>query len=239
MKLDCLIVDDEPLARKGLEEYVDEIEFLHRVGSCENALRALHYLSDKKIDLIYLDIHMPKISGIEFLKTLKHPPLTIFTTAFTDYAIESYSLDVIDYLVKPITFERFLKASQKALEYFQMKMRAEGAGADQTDYFFVRCDSKFEKVFFRDVSYIVALQNYVVIHVPGRKLITYLTLTSLENQLPKDRFIKVHKSYIVSVPHIRTIEGNEILMEKERIPISRNLRDEVIRQIVGNRLFKR
>lgn len=239
MKLDCLIVDDEPMARKGLEEYVDEIEFLRRIGSCENALKASHYLTDQKIDLIYLDIQMPKISGIEFLKTLKHPPLTIFTTAYTDYAIESYSLDVIDYLVKPITFERFLKASQKALEYSQLKTRAEGAIPDQMDYFFVRCDSKFEKVFFRDVSYIVALQNYVVIHMPGRKLITYLTLTSLENQLPKDRFIKVHKSYIVSVPHIQTIEGNEILMDNERIPISRNLRDEVIQQIVGNRLFKR
>lgn len=239
MKLNCLIVEDEPLARKGLQEYVDEIEFLNRIGSCENALKASRQLNEQKIDLIYLDIHMPKLSGIDFLRTLKHPPLTIFTTAYADYAIESYTLDVIDYLVKPITFERFLKASQKALEYFQLKHRAENNTGDQMDFFFVRCDNKFEKVFFRDVRYIEALQNYVIIHIAGRKLITYLTLTSLENQLPKDRFIKVHKSYIVSVPHIQTIDGNEITMNSERIPISRMLRDEVIQQIIGNRLFKR
>ena len=239
MKLNCLIIDDEPLARKGLQEYIDEIEFLNRVGSCANVLKASHYLSEQQVDLIYLDIQMPRLSGIEFLKTIKSPPLTIFTTAHTDYAIESYSLDVIDYLVKPITFERFLKASQKALEYYQLKARAGSNNADQMDYFFVRCDSKFEKVFFRDVSFIEALQNYAVIHVPGRKLITYITLTSLENQLPKDRFIKVHKSYIVSVPHIHAIEGSEILINNDRIPISRNLREEVIHQIMGNRLFKR
>lgn len=239
MKLNCLVIEDEPLARKGIEEYIREIDFLHRVASCENALKAAPYLNEQKIDLIYLDIHMPKVSGIDFLKSLKKPPLTIFTTAFTDYAIEGYSLDVIDYLVKPITFERFLKASQKALEFWQLKMKAESQRVDQTDYFFVRCDSKFEKVFFAEVSYIEALQNYAIIHVAGRKLITYITLTSLENQLPKDRFLKVHKSFLVSVPHIQAIEGNEIIMEKTRIPISRNLRDEVIQQIMGNRLFKR
>ena len=239
MKLNCLIVDDEPLARKGLQEYVDEIEFLHRIASCENALKASHYLNEGKVDLIYLDIHMPKLSGIDFIKTLRNPPLTIFTTAYTDYAIESYALNVIDYLVKPITFERFLKASQKALEYAQLRSRAEGISAGQMDYFFVRCDSKFEKLYYNDVSYIESLQNYAVIHVPGRKLITYITLTSLEQQLPKDRFIKVHKSFIVSVPHIQAIEGNEILMDNVRIPISRNLREEVIHQIMGNRLFRR
>ncbi|MEX2235101.1 MAG: response regulator transcription factor [Cyclobacteriaceae bacterium] len=239
MKLNCLIVDDEPLARKGLQEYVQEIDFLNRVASCENALKAAPYLNEQKIDLIYLDIHMPKVSGIDFLKSLKNPPLTIFTTAYTDYALEGYTLDVIDYLVKPITFERFLKASQKALEFFQLKVRAENHGASGPDYFFVRCDSKFEKVFFRDVSYVEALQNYAVIHVPGKKLITYITLTSLENQLPKEQFLKVHKSFLISVPHIKAIEGNEIIMESARIPISRSLRDEVIRQILGNRLFKR
>lgn len=238
MKLTCLIVDDEPIARKGLQEYVDDIDFLECVATCESALKASHHLMENRIDLIYLDIQMPKLSGIDFLKTLKHPPLTIFTTAYTHYAIEGYSLDVIDYLVKPITFERFLKASQKALEFSQLRARADNH-AGEGDYFFVRCDSKFEKVLFKDVSFIEALQNYAIIHVPGRKLITYITLTSLEKQLPKDRFIKVHKSYLVSVPHIQAIEGNEILMESSRIPISRNLRDEVIQQIMGNRLFKR
>ena len=239
MKLNCLIIDDEPLARKGLQEYVQEIDFLHRVASCDDALKAASYLNEQKIDLIYLDIHMPKVSGIQFLKTLSNPPMTIFTTAYTNYAVEGYTLDVIDYLLKPITFERFLKASQKALEFFQLKAKAEIQSPHLADYFFVRCDSKFEKIFFHDVTYIEALQNYAVIHIAGRKLITYITLTSLEAQLPKDRFLKVHKSYLVSVPHIKAIEGNEIIIENARIPISRNLRENVINQIMGNRLFKR
>ena len=240
MKLSCLVIDDEPMARKGLEEYIAEIDFLQRIASCENALKASQYLNEKnRVDLIYLDIHMPKVSGIDFLKSLRHPPLTIFTTAYTTYAVEGYTLDVIDYLVKPITFERFLKASQKALEYSQLKGRPDNNTAGYAEYFFVRCDSKFEKVFFHDVSYVEALQNYAVIHVAGRKLITYITLSSLENQLPKDRFLKVHKSYLVSVPHIQAIEGQEIILDNVRIPISRTLKDDVIQQILGNRLFKR
>jgi len=238
MKLNCLIIDDEPFARKGLEEHAREIDFLHCVASCENALKASSYLNEEKIDLIYLDIHMPKINGIDFLKSLKNPPLVILTTAYSNYALEGYSLDVIDYLVKPITFERFLKASQKAFEYFQLKARSENV-IPPVDYFFVRCDRKFEKVFFRDVSYVEGLQNYAVIHLLDKKLITYITLTSLENQLPKDQFLKVHKSFLVSIPHVKAIEGDEIILDQARIPMSRNLKDSVVKQILGNTLFKR
>ena len=239
MKLNCLIIDDEPIARKGLEEHVQEIEFLNCIASCENALKASTYLNEQKIDLLYLDIHMPKVNGIDFLKSLKNPPLTILTTAYSDYALEGYTLDVIDYLVKPITFERFLKASQKAMEFFQLKTNASNYSSSLADYFFVRCDRKFEKVFFRDVSYVEGLQNYAVIHLHDRKLITYITLTSLENQLPKDEFLKVHKSFLISVPHVKAIEGDEIIIDDARIPISRNLREQVTHQILGNRLFKR
>lgn len=236
MKLNCLIIDDEPIARKGLREYVDEVDFLTCIASCENALKATGYMNENQIDLMFLDIHMPRVNGIEFLKTIKNPPLTILTTAYPDYALEGYALDVIDYLVKPITFNRFLKASQRALEFFQLKAHA---SQQQADYFFVKCDRKFEKVFFRDVSHIEGLQNYAVIHVKGRKLITYLTLTSLENQLPKDRFLKVHKSFLISLPHITAIDGDEIVLEDARVPISRSLREQVMNQILGSRLFKR
>jgi DNA-binding LytR/AlgR family response regulator len=239
MKLQCLIIDDEPLARKGLEEHVQQIDFLHCIATCENALKAAAYLNEQKIDLIYLDIHMPKVSGIDFLKSLKHPPLTIFTTAYSDYALEGYTLDVIDYLVKPITFERFLKGSQKALEFFLLKSLTESNNASSVDYFFVRCDRKFEKVFFQDVSYVEAMQNYAIIHVGDRKLISYITLTSLESQLPKDRFLKVHKSFLISIPHVKAIERDEIILEQARVPISRALREQVVQQIIGNSLFKR
>lgn len=239
MRLNCLIIDDEPIARKGLLEYVDEIEFLNCTASCENALKATAYLNEYKIDLMFLDIHMPKVTGIELLKMLKNPPLTILTTAYPDYALEGYALDVIDYLVKPIPFNRFLKASQRALELFQLKANAAEHNAMPTDYFFVKCDRKFEKVFFRDVSHVEGLQNYAVIHVHGRKLITYMTLTSLENQLPKDRFLKVHKSFLISLPHVTAIDGDEIVLQDTRIPISRSLREQVMNQILGSRLFKR
>jgi DNA-binding LytR/AlgR family response regulator len=238
MKLTCLIIDDEPVARKGLEEYVNEIEFLQLVAQCENPVKASRYLGEQNIDLIYLDIHMPKVSGIEFLKSLRNPPLVIFTTAYSDYALEGYSLDVVDYLMKPITFERFLKATQKASEVYQMKkLAAEHKTHD--DYFFVKCESKFEKVNFAEVLYVESMQNYVIIHTTAKKLITYMTLSSLENQLPNDQFLKVHKSFIVSIGRIKAIDANEILIGDSRIPISRNLKDQVVNRIIGNNLFKR
>jgi DNA-binding LytR/AlgR family response regulator len=238
MKLNCLIIDDEPVARKGLEEYVREVEFLHCVGQCENALKASTFLAQQQIDLLFLDIHMPKVSGIEFLKTLKNPPLVILTTAYSEYALEGYFLDIVDYLMKPITFERFLKASQKAYEIFTLRKTADHAKND-SDYFFVKSDSKFEKILYSEVLYIEALQNYAVIHTEAKKLITYITMTSLEQQLPKDKFIKVHKSYIVSIAQIKAIEGNELCIGEAKVPISRNLKDEVINHIMGNKLFKR
>jgi DNA-binding LytR/AlgR family response regulator len=238
MKMNCLIVDDEPIARKGMEEYVREIEFLHLVGQCENPLKAAAMLSEHQVDLLLLDIQMPKLSGIEFLKTLRNPPLVILTTAFPEYALEGYALDVTDYLVKPISFQRFLKATQKALEIHTLRKTATPS-ADGPDYFFVKSESKFEKIFYRDVLYIESLQNYTVIYTTTKKFIAYLTLASLENQLPRDRFVKVHKSFIISVPAVNSIEGNEVVIGNTHIPISRNLKDEVVAQILRNKLFKR
>ena len=238
MKLTCLIIDDEPVARKGIEEYIKEVDFLDLVAQCENPLKAARYVNEQTIDLIFLDIHMPKISGIEFLKGLKHPPLVIFTTAYSDYALEGYSLDVVDYLMKPIPFERFLKATQKAFEVHQLKKLA-AEHKTHSDYFFVKCDSKYEKVNYVDVRFVESLQNYVIVHTSTKKLITYMTLTSFESQLPKDQFLKVHKSFIVSIAGIKSIDGNEIIIGDARIPISRNLKDQVVNRIIGNNLFKR
>lgn len=234
-----MIIDDEPVARKGLEEYVRETGFLELKGHADNAVRAADFLHEQPVDLIYLDIQMPKVSGIEFLKGLRHPPLTILTTAFSDYAVEGYSLDIVDYLMKPITFDRFLQATQKAYDLFQIRKRAEERRDNPDDYFFIKCDSKYEKVFFRDVKYIEALQNYVVIHTREKKLITYITMTGLESQLPKEQFLRVHKSFIVSVPGIKSVDGNEICIDNVTIPISRNLKETVVARILGNNLYKR
>lgn len=242
MKLSCLIVDDEPVARQGIEEYVAQINYMEPVASCENVARAVAALNERMVDIMYLDIHMPRVSGIEFLKTLRKPPLTILTTAYSEYALESYTLDVVDYLVKPITFERFLRATQKAFEIHQLRAGAKQESSSKLEalpYFFVKCDNRYEKIMFKDVRFIEALQNYVVIHVPEKKYVTYLTLSGIESQLPKEQFIKVHKSFIVSVKSIQSIDGSDILIGGTRIPISRNLKDEVMNRILGNNLFRR
>lgn len=235
MKLNCLIVDDEPVARKGLEEYVREIDFLQHIASCENALKAENFLNEGNIDLLLLDIHMPKLSGIDFLKSLKQPPMVIFTTAYSDYALEGYALDIIDYLVKPIPFERFLKAARKAYDFYSLRHKADPAHA----YFFIKCDHKYEKVNFGDVLYLEAMQNYCIIHVPDRKMITYITFSGLESQLPADKFLKVHKSFIVALDKVKSLDGNEINIGNSRIPISRGLKEEVMKRIMGGNLFKR
>jgi DNA-binding LytR/AlgR family response regulator len=237
MKLNCIIVDDEPVARKGLEEYIMDCGFLTMEGSCENAIKAMTLLNEKAVDLIFLDIQMPKMSGIDFLKSLHQPPMVIFTTAYPEYALESYELDVIDYLVKPIPFERFLKSAQKAFDYKSLREKALAGSA--TDYFFVKSDNKYEKVKYADVLFVEAMQNYCIIHTSSGKLITYLTFGSMESNLPADQFLKVHKSFLVSIQKINAIEGSEILIGRARIPISRSLKEQVMKRIMDNNLFKR
>lgn len=235
MKLRCLIVDDEPMARKGLEEYVNDIPFLEFAGSCENAIKANEFLQQHSIDLMLLDIQMPHLTGIDFLKSLNNPPQVIFTTAHPDYALESYSLDVTDYLVKPILFERFQKAAKKAFEFYSLKAAADPSA----DYFFIKCDHVFEKVNYADVLYIEAMQNYCIIHTAARKLITYITFGGLEEKLPKTKFMKVHKSFIIAIDKITSLDSSELSIGKVRIPVSRTLKDEVLSKIMGNKLFKR
>jgi DNA-binding LytR/AlgR family response regulator len=238
-------VDDEPVARRGIEEYVAQTEHLHLVASCENVMKATAAMTGQHVDLLFLDIHMPRMSGIEFLKTLQYPPLTILTTAFSEYALDGYALDVVDYLLKPITFERFMRAINKALEIHRLRQHVRDPNSETTGmqpiapYFFVKCDNRYEKVMFNEVRYIEALQNYVVIHTRDKKMITYLTLSGIEAQLPKDSFIKIHKSFVVSVNAIQAIEGSDVVVGSTRIPISRNLKDEVVARILGNNLFRR
>lgn len=234
MKIKCIIVDDEPLARAGLQEYISELDYLHHVQSFESALAADSYLSKNPVDLMLLDIRMPKLSGIDFLRNLKNPPLVIFTTAFPDYALESYELNVIDYLVKPISFERFAKATQKAFDYFTVKNQQ-----NAPDYFFIKCNHKLERVMLTDVLYVEAMQNYCIIHTAAQKLICYITLTAMQEKLSTDRFMKVHKSFIVAVDKVTGMQGNTIEIANATIPVSRTLRQQVQERITGNNLLKR
>lgn len=240
MILNCIIIDDEPLARKGLKEYIADVDFLHLAGEFDNPLKANQALAQQQVHLIFLDIHMPKISGIEFLKTLQHPPLVILTTAYPQYALEGFDLSVLDYLLKPISFERFLKAVLKAQEVYNSRQPAAATQPIQKDdYIFIKADNKLVKLAYNEIVFVEALQNYVAIHTSDKKYISYLTFKSIEENLPSSLFIKVHKSYLVAIEAITGIEGNEILAGTHHIPISRNLKDEVMEKLLKGRFLKR
>jgi len=239
MKLNCIIVDDEPVARKVLEEYIADVDFLDLKGKAENPVKATALLNNSEIDLMFLDINMPKLSGIEFLRTSDSLPMTIMTTAYPDYALEGFELNVLDYLVKPFSFERFLKAVYKAKEYHELKSKAASISSFSDDYFFVKCNGKIEKILYDELVYIEAMLNYVVLHTETRKMIVYLTIKSLAEELPADKFLKVHKSYIVNLSKIKSIEGNEISIGSSKVIISQNLRDNVMKQILKDKMIKR
>jgi DNA-binding LytR/AlgR family response regulator len=243
MKLKCVIIDDEPIARKVLQEYIEEIEFLELAGQAENPLKAMSLLNAQDVDILLLDINMPKINGIDFLKSSRSTASVIITTAYAEYAVESYGLDVLDYLVKPIGFDRFLKACNKAREAVELKMARAGIGKGQpqkpSDHFFIKSNNQIEKVFYNDLLYAEAMLNYVMLYTATRKMMVYVTIKSLEEQLPADQFIKVHKSFIVNIGKVRSIEGNILDIGNEKITISQSLREKVVAEIVKDKMIKR
>jgi len=240
MKINCIIIDDEPLARRGLKEYIADIDFLNLSGEFDNPLKATGLISRGEVQLFFLDIQMPKITGIDFFKNLAHAPPVIFTTAYPQYALEGYELNALDYLVKPISFDRFFKAALKAKEYYEVREKnITEAATSIAGYFFIKADNKLVKLLYDDILFAEALQNYVVIHTKDRKYITYLTFKSVEEYLPGAKFIKTHKSFIVSAEKIESIEGNNIRIGMHDIPISRNLKEEVMETLLKGQFLKR
>lgn len=226
--INCLVVDDEPIAREGMMEYVRQIDYLNPIAQCKSATEAVGLLQKNKIDLIFLDIQMPKLTGIDFIKALSNPPLVIFTTAYSEYALEGFELDVVDYLLKPISFARFLKAVEKAQSY--LHARDKEVSVTQ-DFFFIKCNGKIEKILMADVIYIEAMANYVIIHTRLKKYITYLTFSGIEEQLPYDLFVRIHKSFLVAISAIQTIDGNEVITNTMRLPMSKNYKNDVMNRI--------
>ncbi len=245
MRINCIIVDDEPMARKLLEEYIGDVDFLQLVGKAENPLKADSLLNGGGVDLLFLDINMPKITGIEFLRASPSLPPAIMTTAYTEYAIEGFELDVLDYLVKPFSFERFLKACNKARDFYELRRRPDNAAKElprdnpAENYFFVKCEGRIEKVLYDELIYIEAMLNYVILHTETKKMIVYLTIKGIAGQLPQTIFLKVHKSTIVNIKKIRSISGNELDMGKFRVVISQSLQETVTKEILKDRMLKR
>lgn len=225
MELSCAIIDDEPLAVELMESYVRKTPFLELQGSFGSGVAAFGMLRDRPVDLLFCDIQMPGLNGVEFSRMLPADTRVIFTTAFSRYAVEGFRVNAVDYLLKPISYADFLAAAQKALEWFELKRRA-GAPADDLRSIFVKTEYRLRQIELERILYIEGLKDYVKIHVEDEPhpVLSLMSLKSLEEQLPADRFIRVHRSYIVQPAKIRTIERNSIVFGRERIPISENYR---------------
>jgi DNA-binding LytR/AlgR family response regulator len=235
-KITCVAVDDEPLALSILNKYIGSVENLELVGSCQNAVQALQLLQQFKVDLIFLDIQMPQIMGTDFIRTLKKSPKIIFTTAYRKYAIQGFELDAVDYLLKPISFERFLKAVNKVLQtnldapdsvYHLNDSISESTRA----YLYFRVDRKMVKVFFHDILYIEGFSDYVKIITPSKTLITKQLISALEESLPKDIFIRIHRSFIISINKINSYNADIIHIGNTELPIGRLFKQNVIRKL--------
>ncbi len=236
--INALIVDDEPLALDVLETYIERLPNVNLVRRCNNAIEAMDALNSEKIDLMFLDIQMPQLTGIDFLKTLQNPPLVVFTTAYPNYALDGYELNVTDYLLKPISFERFMTAVNKATD--QLALQNSSSNVEEanegTDFIFVKSDKKLIKVKYSDIHYIEGLKDYVIIRMANSRVITLQTMKSLEVKLPSDLFKRIHRSYIVALDHIDAIVGNMVEINKKHLPIGKNYREELLALINENRL---
>lgn len=234
MSIKCLIVDDEPLAIEILQSYVERVDSLELVATCSNAVKAFDVLKKEHIDLLFLDIQMPKLTGIEFLKALNPAPKVVFTTAYREYAVESYELNVVDYLLKPIAFDRFLMAINKAVENGGQSTEViQNFGetlSDSDPFLFLKVDRKMVKVYLKDITYIESLKDYVRVKTEdGNEVVSLQKISYLEKKLPADCFIRVHKSYIISVKKIAAYTHTTIEIGNTEIPIGRSYKSEVMK----------
>lgn len=213
------------MARKGLQGYVQKVPFLQLAGVCEDALQLNALLQQQSVDLLFLDIEMPYLSGIELLRSLSDPPKVILTTAYENYALQGYELDVLDYLLKPISFERFLRAANKAADYFASRQ------APAADYAFFKVEGRLEKVPFAEVLFAEAMENYVALYVGSRKLITHATLKSVQQVLPA-HFLQPHKSYLVNPAFVTAVEGGQLQVSGYKVPLSKYQKEEVLSKLL-------
>lgn len=227
--INCIIVDDEPIAREILENHLKKIHNIHIIGSCKNAIEAFNMINSQNIDLIFLDINMPEISGLSFARSINKNIKIIFTTAYREYAVDGFDLKAVDYLLKPISFERLFQAVHKfESESFPFESdTSKDIGPEKSDFFFVRSDRKMIKINFSDLNYIESLSDYVKIYVNEKTIITRETISSIEAKLPKKDFLRVHRSYIVAISKIESFTQEFIEINKKAIPISRSYKNDV------------
>lgn len=234
MKIQCLIVDDEPLARELLVSYLERVDCLELVGQCKNALEAFAFLQNRSVDLMFLDIQMPKMNGLELIKSLHNRPRIIISTAFREYAVEGFDLDVLDYLVKPVSFDRFLKAVAKYTHYEAKAKSPENSKDDfEEAYMFVKVNKDMIRVMLKDICYIESIRDYLKIVLKDRHFITYQRISYMEEKLPEGKFMRIHKSYIVALEKIVSYRNDTIYLEKFDLPIGRSFRQNFLKQLAA------
>jgi len=234
MRYKCLIVDDEPLAIEAVAMHLKEFEDFEIVGKCRNAMEAVKLLNEKAIDLIFLDINMPKISGISFLKSLSSPPSVIITTAYSEYALEGFELDVLDYLLKPIPFDRFLKSINKFLEQkdsTSFVINKDDSTIEDNAHIFIRCDRKLTKIYLDDILYFESEGDYVKVVTSKKSLLTKNKISLFEEKLPADRFTRVHRSFIVNNQSITSVTSSGVEIEKKEIPVSQTYKNQLMKAL--------
>ncbi|MBN1200165.1 MAG: response regulator transcription factor [Bacteroidales bacterium] len=243
MNIKCIVVDDEPLAIDKIKEYISRIPYLELLASFDNAIDALEFLRDTRTDLVFLDIQMEKFTGIQLLEILRNPPKIIITSAYDNYAVKGYELDVTDYLLKPISFERFLKAVTKVSREIRsekpLQPAADTAGSVKppADYIFIKADYHMHKVKLENILYIEGMKDYLRLHLPNERIMTLMSFMKMEKILPPDRFMRVHKSYIISLDKIERIERNTIMISGQKIPIGNKYKKEFLDYLEKEKVF--
>ncbi|MFD2564746.1 LytR/AlgR family response regulator transcription factor [Aquimarina rubra] len=233
-KIKCIVVDDEPLAREIIETYIARVDQLELISSCANALEAFNIIAKDKVDLIFLDIQMPELTGIDFLKDLTPSPKVIFTTAYSDYAVDAFNLEAVDYLLKPIEFSRFLKSIHKFLKLSTVTSTPLTSLSDHNEeanyqdiFMYLKVEKKMQKIFLKDILFIESLKNYIKVKTMDREIIAYKSISSIESLLPDSRFLRVHRSFIVGIDYINSFSTTEIELKGIKIPVGRNYKESV------------
>jgi DNA-binding LytR/AlgR family response regulator len=237
--LKCLVVDDEPIAIKGVVNFIKQLDFLELADTCTSAMKATEILKAKDIDLLFLDINMPMLSGLEFLQSLDKSPLTILTTAYSEHALEGFRLNVVDYLMKPLEFQRFFQAANKALSIFQSRLILQNSKEGTDSDMYIRQGDTFQRIIWQDILFVEGMQNYLKLHFKEKTLIIHQTMISLEEMLPKDSFFRIHQSYLINTHKIDAISGGRVFIDGKQLPISRHRKEALLKAVVYIKLISK
>lgn len=239
LKLKCLIVDDEENAIDGLIDYLQDIDAIEVVGTCLSAIETIEILKKQEIDLLFLDINMPRLTGLEMLESMPNPPLTILTTAYSEYALDGFRLNVVDYLLKPYTFQRFFQATQKAIETYRSRIVFNKKEEDSSYDMYIRQGDSFQRINWEDILFVEAMQNYLKLHFVDNTFVIHQTMVSLAETLPQESFFRIHNSYLVNINHIDKINGSRLFVRGKELPISKHRKEDFLNTVVFKKLISK